>query len=144
MTNAHHKNVQTQQEKSQTGSVSAKGGDIIGKRWEDNKGSQICEGFNPPTHQRNRQEISWPPLVRKNWSHCSWTQTHQDSCENPWMCQKAESQDPEILGLQMTSASKNKKEQSLKKLQEKLTLYELNLYEEAFKLDRKRKTTYIQ
>ena len=44
----------------------------------------------------------------------------------------------------MTRENKKRKKQSLKKLEKELISYELGLYEEAFRLDRKRRTTYIQ
>jgi len=44
----------------------------------------------------------------------------------------------------MTNGTKKRKKQILKELEEKLTLYELLLYEEALKRDGKRqKNTYI-
>jgi len=45
----------------------------------------------------------------------------------------------------MSDKNKKRKKQSLRKLEEKLTSYELLLYEEALKRDRKRqKNMYIQ
>jgi hypothetical protein len=44
----------------------------------------------------------------------------------------------------MTGGSKKRKEQSPGNAEEKLASYELRLYREALRLDRKRKTSYIQ
>jgi hypothetical protein len=44
----------------------------------------------------------------------------------------------------MTERLKKRKMRSLSNVEEKLASYELLLYKEAFKLDRKRKISYIQ